>query len=172
MDVLAETEMRHYAGIHAENKFEFAERGSLNYIRGHDIFRKYSTECGAENRWSLVRRVLWHKGISGRDASDIMSAYYFIRSLTIAMSSDTVTTRRRYDGAPLRRGAATTAMTQAVIRCVGQHEKCAKLVPGWQPNWQCEANGGAQLNRVRNNVSMLQFKAELRQRFEATWFRS
>ena len=31
--------------------------------------------------------------------------------------------------------------------------------PGWQPNWQCEAYEGAQLNRVRNNVSMLQFKA-------------
>ena len=29
---------------------------------------------------------------------------------------------------------------------------------GWQPNWQCESYEGAQSNRVRTKVSMLQFK--------------
>ena len=31
--------------------------------------------------------------------------------------------------------------------------------PGWQANWQCDAYVGAQFNRVRTNVSMLQYKA-------------
>src|SRR5277367_1607241 len=32
---------------------------------------------------------------------------------------------------------------------------------GWQPNWRCEAYEGAQINRSRVNVSMLQYKAAL-----------
>ena len=30
--------------------------------------------------------------------------------------------------------------------------------PGWQANWQCDAYDGAEHNRIRNNVTMLQFK--------------
>lgn len=30
--------------------------------------------------------------------------------------------------------------------------------PGWQPKWQCDSYPGVQGNRVRNNISMLQFK--------------
>lgn len=30
--------------------------------------------------------------------------------------------------------------------------------PGWQPNWQCNAYENAQLNRIRTNVTMLQYK--------------
>lgn len=33
--------------------------------------------------------------------------------------------------------------------------------PGWQPNWQCDSYEGAQLNRVRTKISMLQFKCAL-----------
>src|SRR5258705_11837063 len=31
--------------------------------------------------------------------------------------------------------------------------------PGWQPNWQCDAYEGAQLNRLHTNVIMMQYKA-------------
>lgn len=33
--------------------------------------------------------------------------------------------------------------------------------PGWQTNWQCESYPGAQANKVRHNVSMLQYKVAL-----------
>lgn len=33
--------------------------------------------------------------------------------------------------------------------------------PGWQPNWTCEAYDGAQRNRIRNHVTMLQYKTAL-----------
>ena len=33
--------------------------------------------------------------------------------------------------------------------------------PGWQPNWICETYDGAERNRTRINVSMLQYKTAL-----------
>src|SRR5277367_1134074 len=42
-------------------------------------------------------------------------------------------------------------MTYAILYTYGQ--------PGWQPNWQCDSYEGAQLHRVRTNVSIMQFKA-------------
>ncbi|GBM65953.1 hypothetical protein AVEN_152169-1 [Araneus ventricosus] len=34
-------------------------------------------------------------------------------------------------------------------------------VPGWQPNWSCEAYEGAESNHRRVNVTMLQYKTAL-----------
>ena len=31
--------------------------------------------------------------------------------------------------------------------------------PGWQPNWQCEAYDGAQINQARTNITKLQYPA-------------
>ncbi|GBN35035.1 hypothetical protein AVEN_129146-1 [Araneus ventricosus] len=33
--------------------------------------------------------------------------------------------------------------------------------PGWQPNWRCESCQGAQGNKSRVNVTMLQYKSAL-----------
>src|SRR5258705_9710543 len=42
-------------------------------------------------------------------------------------------------------------MTYAILYPYGE--------PGWQPNWQCDAYEGTQLNRVHTKVSMMQYKA-------------
>lgn len=65
LHLFTDAKLRYQAGISENNIYIFAATGrsSLNYIWGHDVLRKYATECNAENPMNL-RSTIFRKHIA------------------------------------------------------------------------------------------------------------